>query len=71
MRPRMRGAANDVLAVLSHGPATAYQVAVELDSDVQRASALLSHWHRMGAVETTGEKIKTGGRPAQVWRIAA
>jgi predicted ArsR family transcriptional regulator len=59
----------DVLSVLTEGPATSFEVAAELGWDVRIASAHLSNLRRSRRVVSERAQIKTGGRPAQLWRI--
>jgi len=66
----MKGDSNRILDILTKAPATSYQVAVELDTDVQHACALLAHLRRTGVVASEHADIPTGGRPAQLWRLA-
>lgn len=65
----MRGDSTRILDILAQGAATAYQVAVELNTDVQHASALLAHLRRKGVAINEDARIRTGGRPAQLWRL--
>lgn len=65
------GPVNQVRRVLREGPATSYEVAVAIGTTVQRASALLAHLRRHGLAVASNERIKTGGRPAQLWRRVA
>lgn len=64
------GPVNQVRRVLREGPATSYEVAVALGTTVQRASALLAHLRRKGLAVSSNERVKTGGRPAQLWSRA-
>lgn len=68
----MSGKLNRVLDVLSEGPATSYEVGVEIGTDVRHACALLSHLRRCGVVTSEKGVIKKDmGRTAQLWRLAA
>lgn len=59
----------DVLQLLSEGPATSFEVAAEFGWDVRIASAHLSNLRRSRRVVSEQARIKTGGRPAQLWRL--
>jgi hypothetical protein len=67
----MKGDLNRCLDLLGQGPATSYEIGVAMNTDVHHASALLAHLRRCGVVTSDKGVIRTGGRPAQLWRLAA
>lgn len=67
----MKGDVMRVRRILREGPATSYEVAVAIGTSIHRASALLAHLRRHGMAVSSSARIKTGGRPAQLWSRAA
>lgn len=63
--------ASAVLRVLTEGPATSGEVAIELGMDPRIAGAHLCNLRRMGRVIADESRIGTGGRPGRLWRLAA